>query len=179
MDTLDPDERLPYWCELWPSSLALAEWLALRRHEFTGKACLDAGCGLGFTALAGQWLGGKVIGMDYSAEALGYARANAVLNQISQPLWLVMDWRAPAIKAGAIHRLWAADVMYEARFAAPLAAFVAHCLAPEGCAWLADPGRSTFPLLQAQLHAHGLNLAPVHHASPVTVWAASRANALH
>ena len=59
--TADPhnfeDERLPYWTELWPSSVALAGWLAARQEEIAGRVCLDLGCGLGLTALVGQWLG--------------------------------------------------------------------------------------------------------------------------
>ena len=53
------DERIPYWAELWPSSLVLAEWLALRRADIAGRRCLDLGCGLGLTALVGQWLGAR------------------------------------------------------------------------------------------------------------------------
>lgn len=67
------DERLPYWTELWPSSVALAEWLALRREEIAGRPCLDLGCGLGLTALAGQWLGARVTAVDYEEAALGFA----------------------------------------------------------------------------------------------------------
>ena len=51
------DERLPYWTELWPSSVALASWLQDRKEEIAGQDCLDLGCGLGLTAMVGQWLG--------------------------------------------------------------------------------------------------------------------------
>ena len=45
------EDRLPYWNEIWPSSLALAGWLAEMQDDIKGKPCLDMGCGLGFTAL--------------------------------------------------------------------------------------------------------------------------------
>ena len=48
------DERLPYWTELWPSSIALCRWLEERRAEIAGRPCLDLGCGLGLTAMVGQ-----------------------------------------------------------------------------------------------------------------------------
>ena len=49
----DADEHIPYWTELWPSSIALCSWLSERRDEIAGRSCLDLGCGLGLTALAG------------------------------------------------------------------------------------------------------------------------------
>lgn len=155
------DERLPYWAELWPSSLALAAWLEDRRGDIAGRACLDLGCGLGFTALVGQWLGGRVTGMDYDADALNYARANARLNAVPGVTWTLMDWREPTLEAGCIQRAWAADIVYEQRFAAPVAAFLAHVLAPDGTAWIAEPGRTVFRALLDELPAHGLSFARV------------------
>lgn len=53
----DADEHIPYWTELWPSSIALCSWLSERRDEIAGRSCLDLGCGLGLTALAAASLG--------------------------------------------------------------------------------------------------------------------------
>lgn len=144
------DERLPYWTELWPSSVALAEWLALRREEIAGRACLDLGCGLGLTALVGQWLGARVTAVDYEEAALGFARRNAELNQVPQPLWTLMDWRRPAVRAESMARIWGGDIMYETRFVAPVLRFLKHALAPGGAAWVAEPGRAVY---EAFLHA--------------------------
>lgn len=175
------DERLPYWAELWPSSLALAEWLATHQADISHKNCLDMGCGLGFTALVGQGLGGRVIGMDYDAEALHYAKINAELNAIPGVTWVVMDWREPAIPAGSLDVIWAGDIVYERRFAQPIAAFLAHALNPTGKAWLAEPGRLIFSALLDELPKHGLTFTKVHHAptwplvpqavpAPVSIW---------
>jgi hypothetical protein len=46
--------------------------------------------------------------------------------------------------------------VYERRFAAPLAAFLAHVLAPDGVAWLAEPRRPPFRDFLAELPRHGL-----------------------
>ena len=45
MTEFTEDERLPYWTELWPSSLVLADWLYQRRESLRGQPCLisDAG----------------------------------------------------------------------------------------------------------------------------------------
>lgn len=150
------DERLPYWTELWPSSLVLARWLELRRAELAGRRCLDLGCGLGLTALVGAWLGARVLGLDYEMEAVRFAARNAEHNKVCPgPLWAVMDWRQPALRPGGIDRIWGGDIMYEKRFVAPVMRFLAHALAADGVAWLAEPGRSVYDAFLQALHGGG------------------------
>lgn len=138
------DERLPYWTELWPSSLVLAEWLSLRKEDIAGRACLDMGCGLGLTAMVASRLGALVTGMDYEEEAVRFARVNAAANSVPQPLWAVMDWRRPAVLKGRVERIWGGDIVYETRFVTPVLHFLKHALAPGGRIWIAEPGRSVY-----------------------------------
>lgn len=150
------DERLPYWTELWPSSLVLARWLELRREELVGRRCLDLGCGLGLTALVGAWLGANVLGLDYEMDAIRFAARNAIHNGVRPgPLWAVMDWRQPALRPGGIERIWGGDIMYEKRFVAPVMRFLEHALSPDGVAWVAEPGRSVYDAFLQALHSGG------------------------
>ena len=130
--------------------MALASWLHSRKEDIAGQDCLDLGCGLGLTAMVGQWLGARVTAMDYEEQALHFAARNAKINDVPQPLWAVMDWRSPALKAGSMHRVWGGDIMYEKRFVAPVLRFLDHALALDGAAWVAEPGRSVY---DAFLHA--------------------------
>lgn len=157
--TPEPDERLPYWASLWPSSLMLAEWLHSHQPHIQNRNCLDLGCGLGFTALVGQWLGAHVLAVDYEEQALAFARQNAALNAVPQPHWQVMDWRKPTLPSASIDYLWAGDIMYERAFAAPIAAFIRHALTPNGVAWFAEPGRTIFQHLLDELPQHGLTFS--------------------
>ena len=143
----DEDERLPYWVELWPAAVLLARFVAQSAEHVRGRSCLDAGCGLGLSALVAAGAGGRVLGFDYEPEALIYARHNAALNQEllggnAAPLFAVMDWRRPAIARGSVDLLLGADILYERRFFEPVAALLDHALAPRGVAWIADPERS-------------------------------------
>ncbi|MBG0776026.1 MAG: methyltransferase domain-containing protein [Desulfovibrionaceae bacterium] len=142
------DERLPYWCEIWPSSIALADWIAENAARLAGRRCLDLGCGLGLTALAGAAAGARVLAMDYEWPAVAFARDNARANlapgPAPAPLFTLMDWRAPAVRAGSVDFVWGGDVLYEKRFAEPVAAFLDHVLAPRGEAWIAEPGREVY-----------------------------------
>lgn len=139
------DERLPYWVELWPAAVLLARFIEERAAEVRGRVCLDAGCGLGLSALVAASCGARVLAFDYEPEALAYARHNAVLNGLPEgggPLWAVMDWRAPAVAPGRADLLFGADILYERRFFEPVAALLDFALAPHGRAWIADPERS-------------------------------------
>lgn len=172
------DERLPYWTELWPSSVALANWLAQKQRDIRGRPCLDMGCGLGLTAMVGQSLGAHVLAMDYEADALRFAFGNARANACPQPLWTLMDWRSPAVLAGSLHRIWGGDIMYEKRFVRPVLRFLGHALARGGVAWLAEPGRSVYDAFLQALYDNGWqgrcvyseNVAPLYaQPMPVTV----------
>ncbi|THB70116.1 MAG: methyltransferase domain-containing protein [Desulfovibrio sp.] len=138
------DERIPYWTEIWPSSLGLGEWLAEQQVRIEGKLCLDLGCGLGLTALVGASLGGRVVGIDYEADALGFARINGPKNGMDGIAWLLADWREPCFRRGCAPVIWGADVMYEKRFIEPVSDFLSQVLAPGGVAWLAEPGRRLY-----------------------------------
>lgn len=155
-----PDERIPYWVELWPSSNALAEWLGANQAELAGAACLDVGCGLGLSACVATSLGARVVGLDYMADALRFAQINARANAVASPLWVQMDWRFPALQARSFDLIWGADIFYEKRFAQPLVALFEDVLAPGGRIWLAEPKRSVSSAAWEMLRSAGWNLRP-------------------
>lgn len=144
MDECDlADERIPYWAELWPSSLAVARILEERQKELRQGPCLDLGCGCGFTAIIGRALGARVFACDYLRDALLCARKNACINGV-YPQFLGVDWRAPAIAPGRVWRLWAADIVYERRAFEPVLDFLGQTLHSAGVAWIGEPGRKIF-----------------------------------
>ncbi len=138
---LDADERLPYWVELWPASLLLADWLAGQGPDLAGLTCLDLGCGLGLTAMVAAHSGARVLGLDYEWQAVAFARRNARLNGGPQPVFCQMDWRQPGLRPGSFQRVWGGDILYEKRFFEPLESLFRHVLAPGGLVWIAEPVR--------------------------------------
>lgn len=177
------DERIPYWSELWPASLLLCAWLEENRRAVSGKTCLDLGCGLGLTAIVAASFGARVLGMDYEPQALRYARGNAELNNVGQPLWTAMDWRAPALKPGSIDFMWGGDIIYERRFFEPLRELFAHALAPHGRIWLGEPQRSVSLPAWQWLAENGWNVRKIvtrpvpteGYSVTVNLWELSRA----
>lgn len=154
-DEFIEDERLPYWVELWPASLALAGYLNTMQDRIKDKVCLDLGCGLGLTALVGTWLGARVIAADYEPKAFPYAKRNALVNNVPAPLWVVMDWRKPAVLPASFDFIWGGDIMYEKRFVEPVMTFLEYALKPDGTVWLAEPGRNVYDFFKARLFASG------------------------
>ncbi len=147
LEVIDPaafleDERLPYWSELWASSVALAEW-GLTASCLRGKLVLELGCGLGLAGIAAARAGAKVLLTDYEEDALLFARYNALRNAPEgTPKVLLFDWRRPRI-SGKFDLVLGADILYERRHFLPLLEAFRIVLAPGGVVVLTDPDRST------------------------------------
>lgn len=141
------DERIPYWLELWPASVALGQWLCKNVSRIKDKKCIEMGCGLGFSALVAASLGAHVLAFDYEKEAVSYARHNARINNLApHPLLLfcVADWRQQAMRSKSAACIWGADIIYEKRFIEPVTTFLDRHLEPGGTVWIAEPGRSVY-----------------------------------
>ena len=67
-ERFDDEEFMPYWAELWSSSLALAHDVA--RRSLRGARVLELGCGLGLPSIAAALAGGRVLATDWSPDAV-------------------------------------------------------------------------------------------------------------
>lgn len=133
------DERLPYWADVWPSSVILATRLA--NDAGKGRSVLELGCGLGIVSVAAMRAGFEVLATDYYEDALRFTRANGWRNLQREPAARVVDWRAPPPDLGTFDMIVAADVLYEMTYAELVADVLASALAAKGVAIIADPGR--------------------------------------
>lgn len=154
---LGDDERLPYWAEVWPASVLLGRHIVRNASRLAGRNCLDLGCGLGLTGMIAVSVNARVAAFDYEWPAVRFARHNAELNKVDQPLWLLMDWRRPAVKAGAFDFIWGGDVLYEKRFFRPLINLFRHALAPGGKIWIGEPVRTVSRPVWDELPEYGLS----------------------
>lgn len=150
VDAIDPatfaaDERLPYWADLWASSLGLAEW-CLTSRALRDRKVLELGCGLGLAGIAAALAGASVLLTDYEDDALAFARCNAMRNLPPDVFagcvqFQRLDWRNPAA-LDKVDVVIAADVVYERRNFSPLLSLIGQVLLPGGAAVFADPDRS-------------------------------------
>jgi predicted nicotinamide N-methyase len=133
------DERLPYWADVWPSSVILAACVA--NDAGKGRSLLELGCGLGIVSMAAMRAGFDVLATDYYEDALRFTRANAWLTLQREPGTRMVDWRELPSDLGTFDMIVAADVLYEMTYADLVADALTSALAPEGTAIIADPGR--------------------------------------
>ena len=138
-ERFEDDEFLPYWAELWPSGMALAQFvggLALR-----GRRVLELGCGLALPSLAAATAGAAVTATDWASESIELVRRNADANGLVVAA-SVLDWTSTVgVAEEPYHLVLAADVLYEERNAAPLLCLLDDVVAAGGEALIADPGR--------------------------------------
>jgi predicted nicotinamide N-methyase len=142
----DPEQNLPYWAEIWPSGLALADAVLERPDLVAGRRVLELGSGLGLTAIAALAAGAELVAADYSPESLILCRYNALRNTGREPATLQLNWRQPdeaslELAGFGFPVVLAADVLYESRDVEPLLGLVTRLVAPGGFLWLAEPGR--------------------------------------
>ena len=134
------DEKIPYWADIWPSSLGLAEYLLLEKETLTRQSVLEIGCGMGLPGLVASQLGAQVCLTDYLAEAFDAADLLWDLNDQPAPTCNVLDWRKPD-DSWASDIVLASDVIYEERNYLPLMKALPCLLKPGGYALLSEPRR--------------------------------------
>ena len=158
------DERLPYWADVWPSSVVLAEHV--RRAEGAGRRLLELGCGIGLVAASAARAGFDVTASDYYEDALEFARLNVATNSGREISARLVDWRALPADLGKFNVVVASDVLYEPRYGPLIAGVFDATLTAAGVGFVADPGRVAVDAFLAECAQLGLEAvagAPVEH----------------
>jgi predicted nicotinamide N-methyase len=141
-EAFEREEFLPYWAELWPSSVALAR--AVGARALRGARTLELGCGLGLASIAAARAGGRVLATDWSPDAIRFTNENAARNGVELETELV-DWNAPdsILERGPWPLVIGSDVLYEQRNVDQMLALLPLLVGRSGEVWIADPGRQT------------------------------------
>jgi len=153
------DERLPYWADLWPSAIALSEFLATRRPApAAGARALELGCGMGLVSATLALAGYDVVATDYYDDALEFTRYNALRNAGAEIATRNVDWRQFPADLGRFDLVVASDVLYERPYAALVAHALNMTLASHGTAIVADPGRIAVAAFLDECRARSLRV---------------------
>lgn len=153
------DERLPYWADVWPSSIVLASHLVAigqRSGPRRPGRALELGCGVGLVTIGALIAAYHVHATDYYTDALAFTRVNAIRNTGREPSTEMIDWRAFPPSAQGFDLILASDVLYEKEYAKLLPGIFKLALAPGGMALLADPGRIGVPVFEEECAKAGL-----------------------
>lgn len=158
------DERLPYWADLWASGEVLTSYILERADTFAparGRA-LELGCGLGLPSIAALQVGFDVLATDYYDDALVFAAFNTERATGRAARTRMVDWNVLPPDIGQFEFVFAADVLYEMRYAPVLADVIAQTLAPGGVFVLADQGRIALPAFLDDARTRGLDSRVTH-----------------
>jgi predicted nicotinamide N-methyase len=165
-EEFDQDERLPYWAELWPSSVALARHV-LREEHLAGKRVVELGCGVGLPSVTALARGAGITATDHYEAALDFARYNALVNLGRELRTRILDWHTPRTQGlGYFDLVLVADVLYEQRNVAALMALILTLLTPGGEILLADPGRKNAPVFLEGMRDIGFGFSTEEHLVP-------------
>jgi predicted nicotinamide N-methyase len=134
------DERIPYWCDLWPSAIGLATFISEHPGWIKGKSVVEIGCGLALPGIVAGMLGGHVVLTDYLEPALRFAAGNWKQNIHTAPQTKLLDWRSPGDFPPA-DVLLASDVAYETRSFEPLLLAMKSLVKKDGLILLSEPNR--------------------------------------
>ncbi len=148
----NPDENAPYWAELWPSALALANFVS-RLDDVANKNAIELGCGLGLSGIVLNSCGGNAVLTDFDENALRFAALNGMLNLKRPPDVKRLDWRYPPENEG-YDIILAADVAYEKRLFKPFIGTIEALLNPDGILYLSEPNRSIAKTFFQLLESH-------------------------
>jgi predicted nicotinamide N-methyase len=147
-------DRAPYWAQLWPAAVMLAETLWDMPLGDRRRA-LELGCGLGLGSIAAALRGWHVTATDYDERALRLTAMNARANGAVLAKCELLDWaRCPASRRFDL--VLAADILYQRQDHEAILAAIDRLLAPHGLAMIVDPNRVVAREFPEQVRAAGL-----------------------
>ena len=129
----------PVFSQVWPSSIALAEYLS--ELGVSGLRMLELGCGLGLPSLVAATRGAKVVSSDFHPLVGPTLSEELRVNAISGVRYLEIDWQYPPNDIGFYDLICASDVLYEPHLYKSLVNLIVKALKPGGRVLVADPGR--------------------------------------
>ena len=152
------DERIPYWAEVWPSSIALSDWLFRHPEMVKNKSVLEIGCGLALPSMVAHQLGAVMTVSDYISDPLELVKYNWNLNGMGVAPVMLLDWRITDDVPQA-DVLLASDVAYERRMFDALKMAFSRLIKPDGVVLISEPQRSLAKEFFEGLEREGLNVS--------------------
>jgi predicted nicotinamide N-methyase len=128
----------PFWAQLWPTSVQLAEAILDAEWPADAKA-IELGCGVGLASLAALSKGLHVTLSDYNPLAVELAVENAQRCGFTNVASLVLDWRSPPAQKFDV--ILASDVVYDRQLHGPLIHTIETLAHAHSTVWISDRGR--------------------------------------
>ncbi len=139
LDRIEADDpnvtEAPFWAKLWEASFLLAYFLGkqpVRPHHHL----LEIGAGIGIVGIYAALCGHRITVTDINEDALLFARANALLNGLTDLEIRKLDW-SDLGETRRYDAIVGSEVVYDRRSYPLLVSFLSRSLAPDGVIFLA------------------------------------------
>ncbi|MDB5320868.1 MAG: hypothetical protein JWN40_2499 [Phycisphaerales bacterium] len=159
--------HLPYWAELWDSSLAIIEFLAETlpaQFDVPKLSVLDLGCGMGLTGTVAAAMGARVMFADLEPEALLFARLNSIEFE-DRVRTRRLNWQTARLTE-RFDLIIGADILYEKAQWPYLEPFWRGHLQRGGSVLLGEPGRQTGDMFLEWIKPHPWTLTQLKKSVP-------------
>ncbi len=132
-----------YWDRIWPSSVALSEYLI---HQFfptklARMKVLEIGCGTGVPGVVAAQLGAFTMFSDMVPVTLEAVKETCRLNHLSNFDTCILDWSAKIQSKERYDVVLGCEVFYDEAILANIAHVLEQVLAPGGKGIFCDPNR--------------------------------------
>ena len=132
-----------YWDRIWPSEVALSEFLI---HQFfptklTGVKVLEIGCGAGLAGVVAAQLGAFTMFSDMVPITLEAVKETCHLNHISNFDTCTLDWSGKIESKERYDYVIGSEVFYDEAILADISHVLEQVLAPGGKGLFCDPNR--------------------------------------
>ena len=135
-------QDFPLWSKPWEASWVLADYLAGKAVD-PDKRFLEIGAGIGLVGVVASAFGHRFTVTEYNPHAIGFARANAVLNHCGGLEIRPLDWNNPSME-NEFDYIVGCEVTYQEQDFAPLHRLFRKLLKPGGTVILCGEVRRTF-----------------------------------
>lgn len=92
-ETKKPKIDFPYWAQIWPAAIALAEFIIQNTHYVKGKKVLELAAGLGLPSIAAARFADIVYASDNQSEAVELMLRSIAYNGWKHVNAGVLDWK--------------------------------------------------------------------------------------
>ena len=132
-----------YWDRIWPSEVALSEYLI---HEFypkklEGQKVLEIGCGVGIAGVVAAHLGAHTTFSDMVPVTLEAASETCRLNKLENFETCILDWSARIKLKPKYDLILGSEVFFDTENLEGISNVLEKTLAPEGKGIFCDPNR--------------------------------------